>query len=433
MAAVRRSQSKLIAAAGMWSIWQNTTMGSVHRLFVMCLGGGALHMGVLEAVVQGSVLGQFLGLRLLPRLGKTGLVAAGRLAGTIPLVGLVVLAAVGQTGPAPIALAILAYAAMNFCHATGSTGWWPLMQDNTLVGEVGAFFARIRTRLRLVDVMIPIAIGAFLGKAPKAWRFVPPFLLAVASLLAAAWLVRKVRHRPPEEPQVPLGLRLRLAGRSASIRRYLAFVLQNSFLLGMVAPLWPFLLKEHRGMPDAYVIWLVAVSAIGHLAGLRLWAWLVDSHGCRSVLTLSVTGSAAMGLAWLALPEGGVGVTIWAAAYFLLWGFIEGGILMGRTTAMLAAVPSVYQADGLMLSMLALCGGASLGGLAGGAILDSLARRFPHPAWPDPKVLYLAGVQLLLIFSLLPGRRLHGRARQTPTREILALFWQRLTGKRETD
>jgi hypothetical protein len=74
-------------------------------------------------------------------------------------------------------------------------------------------------------------------------------------------------------------------------------------------------------------------------------------------VTLSVVGSAILGLGWLALPGeswaltiGGVkigGVMAWAVAFYLLWGFVEGGILMGRTTAMLVAVPSVYQADGL--------------------------------------------------------------------------------------
>jgi MFS family permease len=231
----------------------------------------------------------------------------------------------------------------------------------------------------------------------------------------------------------PLRLRLRLAGRSASIRRCLAFIVQNSFTLGLTAPLWQYMLKEHRHMPDSFVVWLTAIGAIGHLAGLRLWAWMADVHGFRPVVTLSTAGAATLGLVWLAIPGGGWGVMVWAVAFYLLWGFVEGGLLMGRTTAMLAAVPSVYQTEGLTLAMLAFAVGDGAGGLAGGAILDQLARWFPHPSWPDPKVVYLAAAQVLLLLILIPARRLAGRDRQTPTPQIAALLWRRLTGKEEPD
>jgi hypothetical protein len=441
---LRRSQTRLIAAAAMWSVWANTTQGAVHRLFVMCLGGtSAVYMGLLETVVQGGVLGQILGLRLLPRFGKTGLLTLGRLLGIIPILGLIVLAAVGGSGPFPVALAIASYAAMSFIYAIGSTSWWPLMQDNTSPGQMGEFFARTRTRLRVVDVLLPIAVGAYLGRDPASWKFILPFLLAVAALLTSAKLVQKVRHRPPEEPDAPLGLRLRLAARSTSILPCLLFIFLNSFMLGLTLPQWQFMLKEHRHMPDSFVVWTTALSAIGHLAGLRLWAWMVDTHGFRSVVMLSVMGSAVLGLGWLALPGAGSILTIagfklsavmtWGVVFYLFWGFIEGGILMGRTTSMLYSVPSVYQADGLTLAMLALSGGASLGGIAGGFFLDLVTKFFRPRGWLDPKVLYLAGAQLLVLLALIPARRLTGLAKQTPARQIPAILWRRMTGKSEPD
>ena len=432
-AEVRRSQSRLIGAAGAWSFWANTSMGGVHRLFVMSLGGGAFHMGILEAVIQGGVLGQLAGLKLLRRLGKTRLVATGRLVSTLPAAGLLVLALTGLIGPWAIGLAIAAYAIMNLLYGVGSTAWWPLIQDNTSEGERGNFFARIRTRLRAIDVLVPILVGLYLGGTPSAGRFALPFLVALASLFVAAMLVRKIRYQPSAEPDVPLLLRLRLAGRSASVRRCLFYIFLQMFTLGLTLPLWQYMLKKHRGMPDAFVVWLTAVAAIGHLAGLRLWAWMVDTHGNRSVTTLGIVGTAALGAGWLLMPGGGWGVLVWAIAFYLLYGFLEGGTMMSRSTAMLAAVPAVYQADGLTLMMLSFSAGASLGGLIGGAVLDQIATWFPSSAWPDPKALYLAAAQGLVLFSLIPGRRLIGHARQTPAREIAAFLWRRVTGKEEPD
>ncbi len=418
-----RAQRRLIRVAGAGSLWCATALGNISRLFVLSLGGSAFDVALLETLTQTTPLGQLAGLKLLPRLGKTRLMAVGKAAAVAPMLAVVALAAFGFTGPPTVAATIACFFVMLLLNAIGNTSWWPLLQDNTSSDAMGAFFARMRTRLRVIDVAAPLAVGAYLGASPAPRQFVLPFVVGAMALAAGGWMIRRVGQGSYQPPDVSLLLRLRLAGRSASIRRYLWFVLQHTFIIALAAPFWVVILKD-RNMPSGYVVWLGTIAALGHLAGLRLWAWMVDTHGGRAVLTLSSLGTAALGGAWLLLPDGQTPMMVWGAAFFLLWGFLEGGILMGRTWTMMIAVPAVYQADGLTLGIISMAAGGSLGSLLGGAAFtyfESCPRLLGH----DATAVYLAAAQCLVVLTFVSSRRLRGHGDQTPTRQLLAGFWRR--------
>jgi len=425
---LRRSQAAIIRVAACWSLWSATTLGNVASLFIMRLGGQEFHVGLVSALSQGSWWAQLAGLKLLPRFGKVGLALMGRLGAAGMMLFLMGLA-VGGAGLRPTAavtLALLIYGVMMIVHTTGGTGWWPLLQDNSSEGEVGAFFARIRRWLRLVEIVMPVAVGTYLGGQPQPARFLAPFGVGLAAILTGAYLVRRVRERPTEDLGVPLLIRLRLAARIPSIRRYLVFVFQLNFLVGMVAPLWAAMFKKHLDLPSSFIVLLGSFIAVGHLSGLRLWARMVDRHGGRSVLTFSLFGTSLLGLSWLGLPREATYAMVWGVGFFLLWGFFEGGIMMGRSTAMLSAVPAVYQSNGLTLAMITWATGGALGSLVGGAVFQWIAAMRASVAGIDAKLLYLAGVQVLMLLSWLPSRRLHGHVHQTPTRQLMAAVWQRM-------
>lgn len=67
---------------------------------------------------------------------------------------------------------------------------------------------------------------------------------------------------------------------------------------------------------------------------------------------------------------------------------------MAQNRAMIDAVPEEHQAEGFALAVYASAIGGACGGLAGGLALDWL--KLSAGSW-DPRLLYLAGVQVAFI------------------------------------
>lgn len=428
-----RAQTALIRAAGSGMVYYAATMGVVCTLFLLSMGASSFHIGIAATLFAVSPLWQLAGLQLLGKVGKARMGAYGKLASLAPLGFLIVLAASGRPGPPAVALAIAAYAVMVSLSVVGNTGWWPLLQDNTKGGAMGRFFARMRTRLRLVEVLLPMAVGWYLGGHPPGSKFTLPFVLGAAAMLAGAYFMLKIPERPDAAKEIGLFLRLRLAARARSIRPYLTFVGLYGMMLGLATPFWVVMLEKGRHLPVNYIVWIVAVAAVGNVVGLKTWGNLVDRHGGRALMGATLAAEAVLGLAWLFLPVGQAAMVVWGVCFYAIWGFLEGGCLMGRTAAMMKAVPAVYQADGFTLVTLAGGAGGSLGSLLGGFCFDWLIR---HPRFLAPleaTTLYLALSQLGLLAAWLMRSRLAGHHQQTPARLLLAAGFRRLLGRSNDD
>ena len=437
------AQKAMTRTAICWALFHTTTITSVSALFLMSLGAEPFEVGLLATLLAIAPMGQLIGLKLLPLLGKTRLVMIGFRIAMIPMSGLVVLAITGWTGQAAICVALVGYATTIFIRMIGGTGWWPLLQDVTAGGAIGSFFASLRMRLRLIEIIMPLTVAVYLGRNPAPARFALPIALGVLATGVGSWLVRKVPERPVAPPKVGLLLRLRLAARGKSVRKYIRFIMLSSVYMGLLMPFWVVILRQ-RGMSEQFVVGMFALRALGHIIGLRLWGKIVDNHNHRPALELSVTIIAMLGLSWLALPPAvqkgdpmihlflGMAIPVtelqliaWAAVFHLIWGFAEGGLMMGQTKAMLNNIPEVYQAEGFTLSMLSGAIAVAASSFIGGLCFQSLTDNPITLAGFDLRVVFLAVGQLSLITILFAASRLTGHNKQISTGKLIATLWRR--------
>jgi hypothetical protein len=419
----RQGQAALINVAVFDSV-KNAAIGPF-MLFLLGLGATPFQIGAQVALVQMAPLWQFAGLQLLPRVGKARLHMIGRLGSVVPLAALAAVAAVGGSSPGVVWLAIGLNSLRVVILTIGATGWWPLLQDATAGGAVGAFFARLRTRLRAFDIVLPVLAGWYLGRHPSSQRFIALFVAAMAAMSVAAWLLRIVPERPVIPQENGLLMRLGDALGVRSLRRFLAFISARTFVATLSTSFWVVLLTAN-GVPANAMVWFGAVAAFGNVCGLQRWGRLVDDHGSRAALAITILPQALIGLAFLAFPGRGPLLIWWAVSFYLVWGVFEGGYLMGQTRAMLDAVPTTIQAEGFALVSYASGLGGMAGGFLGGVLFQQATAHSQHVLGFDSRTLYLAGVHLCFLLAWLLSTRLSGHADQTPARRLVKKALQRV-------
>jgi hypothetical protein len=416
------------------SVLNELTKGNLGQVFILALGATPWHIGLQATLARLAPLSQLPGLTVVRRVGKTRLASGGYLAVIVPLLCLVALAFSGWTGPAAVMAGIAAYAAMSAIGSFANTSWWPMLQDVTAGEAKGAFFVRLRTRLRTVELLVPILLSWYVAWAALPWRFAVPFAMGIGATLVAAYFMRRMPERPLKVFRAGLLVRMRLALKVDSVRAYLRLVIQSFFTEGLVMPFFVVMVRS-CGLPDAYIVLMGAATAVGHVAGLGLWARSVDTHGGRPALSVTLAAVALQGLAWLVIPTVPAGATklsviwpllVWSLGFYLLWGFFRGGFLMGRTQFLLDAIPHRFQADGFAIINLAEAAGGAVGAMLGGLIFNWLTVHPIHLLHIDGRSLYLAAAQLAMIAVWPAKTRLTGHAQQTSARKFLANGWQLL-------
>ncbi len=424
----RRGQSAIVRVSICEGIYMSAMVRRLGRLFVLALGGTAFHVGVLNALVQGGWAGQLIGVQIVPRLGKVRLAFLGRVAALPVAAVLVALAASGWIGTRAVALALIAYGAMILCRQVGQTAWWPLIQDNTAGGAVGVFLVRLRTVLRAIEIVVPIGVGFYLHVHPHSTGFAVPFAVGFVALTAAAYFIRRVPEAPSAHVQVNLWVRIRLILKNQPVRRFLVFGGAVKFLAGLMMPFWVVMFVK-AGLPKSVIIWVATAQALGHMLGLRLWGGMVDRHGGRSTLSITLAAQATLGLAWLAwlvIPADPMMLIAWAVGFYLLRGFFQGGMMMGRTWVALNVVPAIYQTAGFTLINLtsAIC--AAVGSLIGGVAFQYLLRSGAAQPNLHAGAIYLGVVQMSLLGTWWFKTRLIGFDKQIPARQLMLTVLRRI-------
>ena len=184
-------------------------------------------------------------------------------------------------------------------------------------------------------------------------------------------------------------------------------------VLSATQPLWVVALTG-AGLPASYFVWMTPVTALGYMAGLHAWGRLVDAHGPRALLSITLTLQPTMALVWFFLPSTEWSIVLWATAVYLLWGALEGGQQMGQSRVMLDTVDQSFQGEGFALAIYA----SAIGGIAGGILGGALFEWMQGPGWER---YYLAAAQAALVIPWLLRTRLAGYAEQTPARHLLRL------------
>ena len=410
----RHSQSRLIGVAVSGSI-SSALLTSLVPLFLLSLNASPFLIGLVATSEYLQRMGRVVGLQLMHRTGKAGIFFWGRLCSMPAGLALALLAFYAADGVWAAWIGLALFSARGFAYQAGNTAWWPLVQDNTASSGLGAFLTRMRLQQRLLELALPILIGWYLGSQPIAGDFGPLFALAVFSTCGGAFLVRQVAERPLAPPGEGLVRRLRQALATSPMRAYALFVMARTAVLAATFPLWVVALTDW-GLPVSYFVWMTPVQALGYVAGLHGWGRMVDRHGSRGPLTITLLLQAAMAPAWLFLPTGLPWIALWAGGVYVLWGALDGGHQMGQSRAMIDAVSKEHQAEGFSLAMYASALGGIVGGIAGGACFQWSAAL----AGSRGPLFYLCAVQFAFVAAWLLSTRLAGYREQTPVRR----FWR---------
>jgi len=400
------NQEKLIKAAISNSITNTVAQtGNIPSLFLLTLGGNAVHVGILATAIQSFQAAKIIGLKILPLVGKARLCSWGRLLAIFPMLALAFIAVLPGNHYLMIVLAIFMFALRGVLVACGNTSWQPLIQDSIRRGEIGTFFARMRIRMRMVDVAFPILLGLFLGASPSSLRFAPLFLLGAAFALASCFYFSGVVEKPMPPGQKPLVASIKDVFRKKAIRRYGFFNLVTMLLLTASVPFWVVILKDYA-MPASHLVWLGTAAAAGNIIGIGRWGQASDRFGSRLVISLTLLPMAALGIFWIFMPYLPNALLAWALILHLFQGFLSGGMGIARTRAMVQAVPESCQAEGFVVIGYMQAMGGAAGGILGGLAFRWISGRPQIPGGLDPRQAYLAMVQLMLVIAWLFSRRL---------------------------
>lgn len=411
----RKSQSRLIAIAVSGST-NNALLTSIVPLFLLSLGASPFLIGLVATSAHIQKMGRVAGLQFMHRTGKAGLFFWGKI-GSLPAgIALALLAYQGGAGVWAAWIGLVVFSIRGTVQQMGNTAWWPLVQDNTSRGAVGSFLTRMRLQQRLLELVLPLFVGWYLGSQPIASDFALPFALAIFSTFAGALLVRGITEQSQTHANEGLLLRLRQVVAEPPMRAYAFFIMARTAVLSATFPLWVVALTDW-GLPVSYFVWMTPVQALGYMAGLHGWGRMVDRHGSRGVLTITLILQAAMAPAWLFLPEGLPWIALWAGAIHFLWGALDGGHQMGQSRAMLDAVSKEYQAEGFAIAIYASALGGFVGGITGGALFQWA----PALAGVRGPLFYLAAAQLAFVATWLLSTRLAGYRQQTSVRHLLRL------------
>jgi hypothetical protein len=420
----RRGQRRLVGL-GISGSFNGNLIGQTTSLFLLALGGGPFHIGLLATLSSLNQAVNLPAVLLMRRWGKVALMVRVRVLATTGAIALVVLAFVGTPGPGMVWLAIAFIGVRTLFMNVGNVAWWPLVRDNTAGSSMPAFLARMRIGQRAGELVLPLAIGWHLGTHPEPRQFGWLYALAIISTLAGALFVRGVCERREAAAAEGLLDRVRALARITSIRRYFMFALARNLVFTSMVPFFVVALTE-RGMPIIHFVWMASVVALGQLLTLYAWGRLVETYESRAVLTFSLLGCAVLGLFWLILPTGVTALTLAAAGFYLAWGTLEGGLSMGLTQAMMISVPEQNQGEGFSLIAYASAMGGAAGGLLGGVTFD-WANRLPDGHLIEPEIVYLvlAHAAIGIVYLLL--RKTEGYAQQASLTELLGKLMLRRT------
>jgi len=396
---------------------------SITSLFLLALGATPFQVGLLASSQHFQRATRLLGLYLIPTLGKARLMFWGRISSLLPNIGLVALAFWLHSGTLAIWLAIIMLALRGLLQQAGSTAWWPLIQDNADDDALGRYLARLRMAQRGSELVLPVIVGWYLGTRPPAQHFTPLFACALLATLFGAWMVWSVSEVRNVNQSEGLFYRIWQVAVYSPVRKLTVYMLVYTALYSIGNTFWVVLLTD-RGMPYMYFVWMTSVTALGQLSTLPYWGRLIDRHGGRSVMSISLLGMAALGFAWFILPTNPIYLTLWAFGIYLVWGILEGAHQLGRTHTMMNAILEGYQAETYSLIMYGASFGGIVGGLLGGALFEWIVAQH-RPNW---EISYLALAQFVFIGVWILSIRLPGHSKQPGVYSVIEAWRKKSDG-----
>ena len=138
-----RGQILLIGASATARI-AGHLIASTASLFLLAMGATPFHLGVLDTLSNGSRLLRIVGVQALRDTAKAQLMFRLRLLSAPFVVGLAVLAYLGQVDPKYVWIVIFTIASRSAMIQIGMAAWWPLVQENTTRSLLPMFLSLIQ-------------------------------------------------------------------------------------------------------------------------------------------------------------------------------------------------------------------------------------------------------------------------------------------------
>ena len=161
-----KSRARLVWIAVSGST-NNALLTSIIPLFLLSLGASPFMIGLVATSTHIQKVGRVAGLHYMHRLGKAGIFMWGRL-GSAPFgLGLAALAYWSDRTAWAAVVGLLLFSMRGALQQVGNTAWWPLVQDHTQGGSIGSYLAHMRLRQRLLELVLPVGVGWYLGSQPS--------------------------------------------------------------------------------------------------------------------------------------------------------------------------------------------------------------------------------------------------------------------------
>lgn len=366
--------------------------GNIITLYALRLQASAALVGLLFSFIPLAQLLPLLGRILVGRFGTVRTMGAAwilRYAAMVPVLFAPLFATDESTGSA-ITLITIGVLGFNLFRGIGMTGHNSVIGAITSDAERGSFLSRFQLVVHVASIVTGLAIAFLLRGDPP--LLIYTFILGaglVSGFLASIYLLRLPEPPATAGPKAPGGqatgtflINLRGALKRSGFRN---FIIVLAVAFGATAAAQPFLVvlfKQLYGQADRMVALLLVVGSLGAIIMALLSGLAVDKLGAKPLIGI-FAGVITITLIPVAIAPGMAGETavlVFGSIIFLLFTLGISGIGSSTNIYFFSIIRDSERLDMSVVFFLVTGAAASLGSLAGGALLQWLQDAFGSAA-----------------------------------------------------
>ncbi len=296
---IRRSLRLNIIAAVFGMVFWWTVSPGVVQLFALRLGAGNFHIAVISAIILVTLPAQLLSSYLVERYrARKQLWMWSSAVSRVMWIPIVLMPFLLSGASRDFRLWYLIIFFFLYSAVINSTvaPWYSWMTDIVPKERSGQFWGQRFAYVSLTSVLMLPLVGLFLD-----WDIFPadscsPFVLRIAvgivagclDVLIHRWIPDPGVARHDEKPSFISLLKQPL--RDKSFRRFLSTMCYYSIVMSIYRPFIVVVLKKSFGMSYLQILMLSVAALMGSLLMSRVWGFLSDHFGFKSVLKILFLG-----------------------------------------------------------------------------------------------------------------------------------------------
>jgi hypothetical protein len=401
-------------------------LGPPFQLFAIKLGCSEFYLGLINFIIWSAGLFGIFGIKIIEKYGKIKCLIICRITALVISLGFALLAFLATAGPRHYGLILAAIIPILFIRSIfsgiGSSGWFPILQDNIPPRIRGSFFASLRTKWQAAALAANIALMFFIGRDAGFTRIGFVLLFGVLLMLYSVVFLKNMNEAPPQPDgeEASISRRFTETLKSPQIRRFLAYLVTYN-LAAFMSSAFQIKYMKQLGYSDAHVIAVTAIVSAGAILSLRFWGRIADRYGNRSLFSISHLGVGVSLLAWIFM-DNSLFSFIFIMAAVMARSVFHHGNGIAQTRYMLSAVPEDKQGMIIIINIFMTLS-IAVAPLLGGFFLlftDNLQMDIlPWKTNHYQMLFLLSGLLMIVPHSMRKGFRLAG---ETPTSEVLMLL-----------